>query len=78
MQMKETPKEMNLLNSNCSAKSSIYAVLVVDCLLLLFCHGHACAPIPCSKSMRGTTETSSANMRYSKSPTLSPTVAIEA
>ena len=36
MLMKETLKETNRLKSNCSANSSIYALLIVHCLLLLF------------------------------------------
>ena len=75
MLLKETLKEMNRLKSNCSANSSIYALLMVHCLLLLHCYGHACAPNPCSKSMHETTETNNANMRYPKSLTPSPTVA---
>ena len=36
MILKETLKEMDRLKSNCSANSSIYALLMVHCLLLLF------------------------------------------
>ena len=70
--MKETLKETNRLKSNCSANSSIYALLMVPCLLLLsqWPCGH------CTESMhRNNTETSHANMRYAKSLTPSPTVA---
>ena len=75
MLLKETLKEMNRLKSNCSANRSIYALLMVHCLLLLLCYGHACAPNPCSKSRHATTEMSVANMRYPRSLTPSPTVA---
>ncbi len=47
-----------------------------DCLLLPLRYGHACAPNPCTESMPETTETSNAMMRYSKSLTPSPPVAI--
>ena len=51
MLLEETLREMNRLKSNCSAKRSIYALLMVHCLLLLFRYGHACAPNPCTESM---------------------------
>ena len=46
MTPKETLEEIDRLKSICSAKSSIYALLVVYCLSLLFRHGYACAPNP--------------------------------
>ena len=49
--MKETLKETNRLKSNCSANSSIYALLMRPCLLLLFRNGHvAIAPNPCTET----------------------------
>ena len=74
--MRETLKETNRLKRNCSANSSIYALLMGLCLLLLLRKGHvAFAPNPCIESMPETTETSNANMRYPKSLIPSPTVA---
>ena len=75
MTLKETLKEMKRLKSNCSAKSSIYVLLMVRCLSLLFRHGNACAPNPCTELMPETTGTNDAIMRYTKSLTPSPTVA---
>ncbi|KAM0803629.1 hypothetical protein BDR22DRAFT_42174 [Usnea florida] len=68
-------KEMNRLKSNRSANSSVYALLMVHCLLLLLYQEYAYAPNPCTESIHGTTETSNANMRYPRSPTPSPAVA---
>ena len=75
MLLKETLKEMNPLKSNCNANSSVYALLMVHCLLLLSCHEHACESNPCTESIHRSTETSNANMRYPRSPTPSPAVA---
>ena len=72
LSLKETLKETNRLKSNYSVKKSIYALLIVPCLLLLFRYGHVRAPNPCFGSMHETTET---NMRYPKPLTPSPTVA---
>ena len=74
MLLKETLKGIFLLKSNYRANSSIYVLLVIHFLLLLFRCGHAYTSNPCSESMHETTETSNANMRYPKSLTLSPTV----
>ena len=63
--LKETLKEINRLKGNCSANSSIYTLLVVRFLLLLFCF----------QSMHETTEMSNAIMRSPKSLAPSPTVA---
>ena len=53
MLLKETLKEMNRLKSNCSANSSIYALLKGHRLLLLIRNGHvAIAPNPCTKQHR--------------------------
>ena len=50
--MKETLKVTNRLESNCSANSSIYALLMRPCLLLLFRNGHvAIAPNPCTETI---------------------------
>ena len=40
MILKETLIEMNRLKSDCSAKSSIHALLMVHCHSLLLCNGH--------------------------------------
>ena len=61
MILKEILKKMNRLKSSCSAKSSIYTLLLLHCLSLLFCHGHACPPNPFSESMHETNETNKAN-----------------
>ena len=76
MLLKEALDETNRLKSNCSAKRSMYAFLMVHCLLLLSRYGYVRAPNPCFKSMHETTEKSNANMRYPKSLTPSPTVTI--
>ena len=80
MTLKETPKEMNRLKSNRSAKNSIYALLIVHYLTLLFRHGHACARNPCTgsmpESMPETTELNIASIRYTKSLTPNPIVAV--
>ena len=79
MLLKETLKEMNRLKSNCSARRSIYALLMTLLLLFLFAMAmfvhRIHAPNPCSQSMHETTETTETNMRYPKSLTPSPTVA---
>ena len=79
MLLKETLKEMNRLKSNCSARRSINALILVYCLLLLFAMAMPVhrihAPNPCSQSMPETTETNNAIMRYTNSLTPSPTVA---
>ena len=75
--MKETLKETNRLKSKCSVNSSIYALLKGHGLLLLIRKGYmAITPNSCTKQHRNNTETSHANMRYAKSLTPSPTVAI--
>ena len=79
MTLKETLKEMNRLTSDCSARNSIYTLFMVHCLSLVFRYGYTYAPNPCFESMHETTETtetSNANMRYPKSLTPSPTVAM--
>ena len=48
MTLKEILKEMNRLKSNRSAKSSIYTPHGTLSLASL-CHGHTCAPNPCTK-----------------------------
>ena len=79
MLLKETPKEMNRLKSNYSARRSIYALLMTLLLLFLFAMAMFVHRIhalnPCSQSMHETTETTETNMRYPKSLTPSPTVA---
>ena len=62
-------EEMNRLKSHCSAKGSIYALLMVHCLSLLFRHGYAYVPNPYLKQLKRI-------IRYTKSLTLSPTAAI--
>ena len=75
--MKETLKETNRLKSKCSVNSSIYTLLKGHGLLLLIRKGHiTITPNPYTKQHRNNTETSYANMRYAKSLTPSPTVAI--
>ena len=75
--LKEILKEMNRRKSNCSSNSSVYARLMVRCFWLLFDMAmlvHCIyATNSCSQSMH---ETTGMSMRYPKSPTPSPIVAI--
>lgn len=67
--LKETLKETNRLKSNFSAKSSIYALLMVHCPFLLslwLC----CAPNSCAESIPETTETNNAIMLHTESLTV--------
>ena len=82
-----TLKEMNRLKSNCSATSSINALLIVHCLPLSFamamCHvPWPCAmampehPYPCMKPLKHESmPETSCDMRYTNSLTPSPTAA---
>ena len=45
MPLKETLKEMSRLKSNCSANSSIFALLTVHY------YGYTCAPNPCMEPL---------------------------
>ena len=75
--MKETLKETNRLKSKCSINSSIYALLKGYGLLLLIRKRYmTITPNLCTKQHRNNTETRYANMRYAKSLTPSPTVAM--
>ena len=69
---------MSPLKSNCTANSNIYSLLLIHCLLLLICHchDHAYAPNPCSKSPCVKPPKRVMRMRYPKSLTPSPAVAI--
>ena len=74
-----SPKPYERWEGNCSVKRSIYTPFIVHYLLLLamviFVH-QIYAPNLCFKSIYKTTETSNTNMRYLKSLTPSPIVAM--